>query len=36
MLRLTKSLMLDWVDLFKETKLVPLGLVEKLNGYKVQ
>jgi hypothetical protein len=36
MLRLTKSLMLDWVDLFMETKLVPLGLVEKLNGYKVQ
>jgi hypothetical protein len=36
MLRLTKSSMLDWVDLFKETKLVPLGLVEKLNGYKVQ
>ena len=36
MLRLTKSSMLDWVDLFMETKLVPLGLVEKLNGYKVK
>ena len=28
MLRLTKSLMLDWVDLFMETKLVLLGLVD--------
>ena len=36
MLRLMKSSMLDWVDLFMKTKLVPLGLVEKLNGYKVQ
>jgi hypothetical protein len=36
MLRLTKSSMLDWVDLFMETKLVPLGLAENLNGYKVQ
>jgi hypothetical protein len=36
MLRLMKSPMLDWVDLFMKTKLVPLGLVEKLNGYKVQ
>ena len=36
MLRLKKSSTLDWLDLFMEKKLVPLGLFEKLNGYKVQ
>jgi hypothetical protein len=35
-LRLTNSSTLDWVYLFMETSLVPLGLIEKLNGYNVQ
>ena len=31
-LRHTKSLMLDWVDLFMETKLAPLGSVDITNS----